>query len=127
MNHSEITIQCAASCKNSPKKELLKELTIALVKNEIDTFLHFATTDVVWNIVGEQEIHGIENVKKYFIKYENVSLLQIHNIITHGNAGTVNGTISCKQQDIHFCHVYNFNGHSRTAKIKTITSYIINQ
>lgn len=127
MNHSEITIQCTETCKNSPKKEVLKELTIALVKNELETFLRFVTADLIWNIVGHQEIHGIENVKKSFIKYENMSKLQIHHIITHGNKGTVNGTLICKEQTIHFCHVYYFNNHSKTTKVKAITSYIITE
>lgn len=127
MAYSDIKIQCSDLCKNSPKKEMLKHLTIALAKKDIKYFLDGVTDTIIWNIVGNKHLSGKTSVEKFLNEstFKNIELLQIHNIITHGNAGTVNGTLFCKQKEMHFCHVYNFNGYSKNAKIKTITSYII--
>lgn len=123
---AQIIVQCVENCKNSPKKELLKKLTISLVKNEIEQVTDFISDDICWNIVGKHQICGKENFYKSIRKIDalHVNILQIHNIITHGNVGSINGTLVCEQQHIHFCHIYNFTGY-KNAKIKTITSYII--
>lgn len=118
-------IQCDESCHNSPKKELLKELTVNFAKNKIEFLLDF----VVDNIVGVHQIEGRENSAEYLsdIKFVNLKKLLFHNIIPHGNVGSVNGTFLCEQEIIHFCSIFNFAGHSKNAKIKTITSYVLKQ
>lgn len=127
--HSEtIKVECEENCGNSPKKQLLKELTIALAKNDIDYFIQWLTDGVVWDIVGDQRISGKDNVKQalHHRKAHPVKLLRIVNIITHGNTGSVNGTMVLEDKHtIAFCDVYNFSGFGRNSKIKTVTSYHI--
>lgn len=125
-NH--LIVECAENCGNSPKKELLKSLSIAFAKNEIDSCIDCMRDDVVWNIIGDQQIQGIDRFEEalHQRKYRKVEKLQIHNIITHGNSGSVNGALMLKgDQRIDFCDVYNFAGFGKNAKIKTITSYLI--
>jgi hypothetical protein len=55
-----------------------------------------------------------------------VAEVRIDNIITHGDTGVVNGWAKMKEGNAYaFCDVYKFNGHSKGAKIREITSYII--
>lgn len=121
------TILCEENCGNSPKKEQLKKLTIDIAINKIDTFLNIVTDNITWNIVGVKQIEGKQNVAKMLsgIHFKHPKRLEIHNIITHGNKGSVNGTFLYEQQTIHFCSIFNFAGHSKNAKIKAITSYVI--
>lgn len=49
---------CAENCGNSPKKELLRDLSIAFVKNEIEFCMDWMTDDVVWEIIGDKLIQG---------------------------------------------------------------------
>ena len=58
----------------------------------------------------------------------NLEAVTIDNIITHGNVASVNGTLTEVQGAIYgFCDVYAFTSFAKTAKIKTITSYLIEQ
>lgn len=123
-----IIVECAENCGNSPKKQLLRDLTVAYAKQDIRFCIEWMTDDVIWEIVGEQRIQGKDNVEKalYASSEREVQQLRIENIITHGDTGSVNGTVQLSgNQTIAFCDVYNFRGFGRTAKIKKITSYNI--
>ncbi|HEU5138658.1 MAG TPA: hypothetical protein VFT51_01700 [Bacillales bacterium] len=51
---------------------------------------------------------------------------ELHNIITHGRVGSVNGALIFKNQKrLAFCDVYQFTSAGKKAKIKEITSYVI--
>lgn len=128
-NHSQnIKVECAENCGNSPKKMLLKDLSIAFAKNEIDFCMDWMTDDVVWDIIGDKLIRGKGDFEKALnqMKDREVQQLSIQNIITHGNTGSVNGTLVLKdKRSVAFCDVYNFRGFGKNSKIKAITSYVI--
>jgi hypothetical protein len=124
----EVKIVSKVSCKNSPKRELLRDLTIATVQGNIDKLLEWLEDDVRWKIIGDEETQGIEEVevKLKTILERPIQELHIDNIITHGNTGSLNGKLMLKNEGIiDFCHIYLFKGHTKTAKIKEITSYVI--
>lgn len=124
----DFVVECADSCNNAPKKQLLKDLTIAFTKNDIEYCLNFMREDIIWDIVGEKQIQGLADFKDTLQqnRFENVQRLEIDHIITHGNVGSVNGTVCLKNDDnIAFCSVYQFGGFGKNAKIKKITSYVI--
>lgn len=107
---------------------LLRDLSIAFVKNEINFCLDWMTDDVVWEIIGDKLIQGKGDFEKalHQLKDREVQQLRIQNIITHGNTGSVNGTLKLNdKQNIAFCDVYNFRGFGKNSKIKAITSYVI--
>ncbi|GAB7057911.1 MULTISPECIES: nuclear transport factor 2 family protein [Paenibacillus] len=127
--HSEnLRVECAENCGNAPKKELLRDLSIAFAKLEVDFCMAWVTDDIVWEVIGDHIKRGKADFEKALNHMNNrkVQQLHIHNIITHGNAGSVNGILAFHdQQRFAFCDVYNFRGFGRNAKIKTITSYFI--
>lgn len=130
MNHDveNIKIECAETCGNAPKKQLLRDMMIAYVKNEMDVCLEPLADNVVWEIVGGMRVEGKGEVKKALCERQgdDIRELSIQNIITHGNSGAINGHIRLKdERSIAFCHVYNFSGFGKKAKIKQVTSYII--
>ena len=128
--HSDkIKIVCAENCGNSPKKELLRDLTIAFAKNEMDYCIDCVTDDIVWDIIGQKTIRGKSDFEKALNQMKDRAVQEIHiqNIITHGNTGSVNGALTLSdKQLVAFCNVYNFRGFGKNSKIRTITSYIIN-
>ena len=128
MEQENIKIECLENCGNSPKKTLLKDLGIAFVTNKIDHCLEWLTEDITIEMVGNKQIDGIDNVKKWWENYWNYQAnhLRIINIITHGNTASINGTLHFNDHhDIAFCHVLQFRGFGKNAKIKKITAYII--
>lgn len=123
-----LKVHCAENCGNSPKKELLRDINISFAKSEIDFCLGWMRDDIIWDIIGEEQIQGKSEFEKTWKRRidRSVEELQIHNIITHGNTGSVNGNIILSDStNVAFCDVYHFAGFGKTAKIKKITSYII--
>lgn len=126
-NSEHLKVECAENCGNAPKKQLLKEWTIALAEKNIDFCLDCMRDDIVWNVVGQSKLEGKEKYEKAIkeIRWE-VKKLTIENIITHGNTASVNGIFILEdKKQIAFCDVYKFGGFGKNAKIKEITSYVI--
>lgn len=123
-----LKVVCAEDCGNSPKKQLLRDITISLAKQDIDSWMEWMRDDIEWDIVGEKQIHGktdMENVLKSRNE-RKITELEIHNIITHGNTASLNATlILANGKRIEYCDVYNFGGFGKKAKIKKIMSYVI--
>jgi hypothetical protein len=120
-------IACAEDCGNSPKKKLLKEWSIAAASHDIDFCAEWAADDVVWEIVGDRRIEGKDLFVQALRQWQGriVEQLRIENIITHGNVGSVNGTIVLDdQRSFAFCNVNKFSS-GKQSKIKAITSYVI--
>src|SRR5690606_40122979 len=106
MNTEKIKVECAEDCGNSPKKQLLKELTIAFANKYIDFCMECMSDNIVWDMIGDKKIQGISEFEEALRVMDNSDIqeLKIHNIITHGNVGSVNGTlIFNNQQQIYFC------------------------
>ena len=123
-----LKVHCAENCGNSPKKELLRDITIALAKKEIDRWMEWMHEDVLWEIVGNQQVQGKGEMEKMLQSWNDkkITELQIHNIITHGNTASLNATIIFKDRTrLDYCDVYNFAGFGKKAKIKKILSYMI--
>lgn len=126
-----VKIICTEDCGNAPKKILLKELTSAFAKGTAQrVLLPRLANDVVWEVVGAEPIKGIDSVAKMLEEAEQsgnkASRLEIENIITHGNAGSVNGHISMMDGKRYaFCDVYVWSSTSAKSAIKKITSYSI--
>lgn len=113
-------------CGNSPKKLILKDFNIAFVSNETDFLSIHISDNITWNIIGDSIIQGkgdfIEKVKE--INKNEVIELIVDNIITHGYVASANGKIVIGDTIYNFCHIYNFTGAGKKAKIKEITSFI---
>lgn len=115
-------------CGNAPKKILLRDFTIAWAKKEQSSVFNLIAEHIMWNIAGHKTIHGKSEFEKQWNELNNddVAHLKIHHIITHGNVASVNGiTVLRDGRKIAFCHVYQFSGFGKKAKIKEITSYLI--
>lgn len=126
---NNIKVECAADCGNSPKKRLLLELSIAFAANDVGFCAAWMTDDVIWNMIGDKRICGKDEFEKAalnLLKSREVSEIHVQNIITHGNTGSINGTLRLKnKKTVAFCEVYNFRGFGPNSKIKEITSYFI--
>src|SRR5690606_13134197 len=83
---------------------------------------------VCWTMVGSGEVVGKEAFAAALEEMSGpeVSELVLYHIITHGNVGSVNGVLRFKDgKTVGFCDVYRFSSHAKDAKIKEMTSYVI--
>lgn len=122
------TINIPDDCGNSPKKLFLKDFNIAFIKNDLAKILESLTDDVRWNMVGSKVVEGKEAIKEFILPMmeSKGTELTINSIITHGKTAAVDGVMAFEDGSrIAFCDIYTFSGHDDNAKIKEMTSYIV--
>ena len=115
------------NCGNSPKMVFLKEFNIAFAKGNVEFITDSVTDEIIWNIVGDKNITGKKNFADELekMKAEEPTELILNQILSHGKEGAVNGLMKMQNgKEYAFSNFYEFNG-AKGAKIKSITSYII--
>jgi hypothetical protein len=122
-----VELRMAPDCGNAPKRELLRNYAVAVAERNLADMLAFVSDDVEWEVVGKGRTRrdGFESTVDSLLGGD-VAGLALHSVLTHGDEGCVTGVMEMADgRMIRFCDVYKFNGHSKTAKIKTITSFIV--
>lgn len=116
-------------CGNSPKKFLLINLYKAVANHEDPFILENLADEIILNIIGAREVAGKQNViltKNAFVE-KGLKEIKINDAITHGNTAAVHGSFFFNDDlRIDFCDVYKFKGFGKNARIKEISSYLIN-
>lgn len=123
-----LTVLCPDDCGNAPKKAMLKEFNIAMAKIDLDVITDMISDQVSWRMIGDKIIQGAEAFTETMKQRatNQITELSISNIITHGNACSVNGSyILANGKKYAFCEVYKFTSTRNQAKIKEISSYVI--
>lgn len=122
-------IVCKEDCGNAPKKKLLLEWNVARVNGDVGFLLQHVTDGVVWDRVGVGRIQGQDRLAEALTSMMDppVAELRIDHIITHGYTAALHGALTYGdgEKRRRFCEVYVFNGASKHAKIKEITTYAI--
>jgi hypothetical protein len=124
-----VKIICKEDCGNAPKKLLLKELTCAFAKGTAQrVLLPRLADDVTWEIVGAEPVKGKDAIARMLAEAAKsgykATQLEIENIITHGNAGSVNGYITMPDgRRYAFCDIYVWGSASAQSAIRKITSF----
>lgn len=114
-------------CGNAPKRTLLRDYTVAFADRNLAAMLAVVAEEVEWEIVGRWRTgkDGFESAVDRLLAGD-VAGLTLHSVLTHGDEGCVTGVMEMTDgRGIRFCDVYKFTGHSKTAKLKTITSFIV--
>ena len=120
-------IDIRANCGNSPKNEFLKELNIAFARAAVDQVMDVVTDDFELKMVGSQLIKGKAALKAMFQQQQEIVMeaISLHNIITHGKEGAVNGEFTMSDGKRYaFADFYQFE-NVKAKKVSKITSYLI--
>ncbi len=113
-----------ADCGNAPKKQILLDLNIAYARADIDAILENLSDDIVWRILGEFEMRGIDELRSalQFMKDVDTRELVVESIIAHRADGAINGFITTEAgRSYAFCDVVQFSS-AAGKKIKSIRS-----
>lgn len=122
-------ITADVDCNNAPKKKYILDFNIYLVEGNIDALSEMLTDDFEWVIVGKSTFSGKESLAEVLknINPNNVSELVVENDLSHGKLCSINGKIIAGSGQIAFNDSFEFEGHSKQAKIKKIVSYRISE
>lgn len=116
-------------CGNSPKRELIKDLTIYFASYDLEKVEGFLDENMVWTLVGNQPITGKQKFLSALetMKRNKVLELTIHSVITHGKEAAVHGEMSLENGSIlGFSDFYEFTSASGK-KVKSIVSFVVDQ
>ncbi|GGA73830.1 nuclear transport factor 2 family protein [Ornithinibacillus halotolerans] len=125
---SELHVICQESCNNAPRKEILRDFTIALATNDLLQIKEWLHDQVTWSCIGHKQLSGKDVVSNEIslMHIDRPVELKIDHLITHGKTASVNGVVTFENNtQMAFCDVYEFAGAVKTAKIKEITSFRI--
>ena len=114
-------------CGNSPKNTLIQQFIVAFAKRDVKFILEHVSNTIRWIIVGGQLIEGKEKLAEFLEQSKNnqVALLSIDHIASHGKTGAVDGTQKLKNGELlAFCDVFEF-GNSKGTLISEVISYVI--
>ena len=98
----------------------MPKVTFAFLTNHV-------IDDIVWNIIGDKKIEGIEAFREELenIQSAKASELVLDQILSHGKEGAVNGLISMENgKQYAFSDFYVFQS-AKGEKVKAITSYCL--
>lgn len=120
-------IVSSPNCGNSPKMEFLKQFNIAFAEGNITFLTDNVTQDIVWNIIGDKKIEGIEAFNSELEKMQltKATELILNQILSHGKEGAANGLMTMENGNRYaFSDFYIFQS-TKGEKIKAITSYCL--
>lgn len=112
----------------------VEKINEAFTTGDYDFLAENSADDIVWTMVGDQEVRGRDNFVQFMKDMSapglpSVSEMNVTSVITHGRQAACEGTMKMTFGDgtvktYGFCDVYGMSGF-KNAKIKSITSYVI--
>lgn len=117
-------VQRSRDCGNSPKNQLLQELTVAIARGDEGQTLKSLSADVQWNPIGRKSVSGAQAVCRGLLRYGPASSLEIGHVVSHGRSGAVDGVVAFGKKKRAFCQVYEFSSAKGT-EVNGITTYSI--
>ncbi|MEC3880083.1 nuclear transport factor 2 family protein [Parapedobacter sp. 10938] len=122
-----VELEINADCKNSPRREFLKEFNSAFAKGDVSFIEANLDDEVSWHMVGDRTIMG----KAAFItelesmKASPVQKMVLQTVVTHGRHASASGEMHLVSGEVYaYCDVYGFAKATGTT-LKSITSYVI--
>lgn len=119
----------AADCGNSPKKELLKNLTIYFVTYDLANVAPYLDEQITWTLVGDQAIVGRDHFLAALqqMASNKATELTIHSIVTHGREAALHGSMKMADgTQWGFADFYEFSS-AKANNVKAISSYVVQQ
>lgn len=123
-----VQVTAAPDRGNAPQKQVLRDFAVALADRDTEALLSAVADDIEWDIVGRHTVRGKVDFAAAVMAVvdRQAETLRLDSILTHGDEGAVSSRMGFPGGgESRRCDVHNFTGHSKTAKIKRITSYWI--
>ena len=121
-----VKIHIEPDCGNAPRKKTLRDLVVAVADRDATTIRGILANDIAWALVGERQLHGPDAVEEWIAAGPTVAEITFGSLLTHGAGASVNGVLSLDDgTTVEFCHVLQFTGAAKTAKLKEVTTYLV--
>lgn len=123
----EMKIIIPKGCDNAPRKQIVIDFTVAILKQQNEIVEEYADESIVWfQLKDNKKIESLSSLITIF-QEENkdiIETLEVYQVITHGKFASINGVISLANgTKVDFCDVYIFSNTAKSGKVKEIKSY----
>lgn len=115
-----------ADCGNAPRIAIVSEVIASWAAGDTDDLARWFTDDVTWTLAGTQTLAGPSAVRAMTPGF-TPERADVDSIITHGRLASCDGALSSGPLRTYFSHVFRFASTAKTARIKDIRSYLINE
>lgn len=113
-------------CGNAPRREILRDIVMALATRDADAVAKYLGPDAVWRLAGDRDMTSAHEIASWVASTPAPTELRFESLVTHGREASASGTLTLASGEVlHFSHVFQFAGATKTAKVKRITSYLI--
>jgi len=112
------------SCGNSPKSELIRQLTIAAFQQQQQRLEEQLAPDCKLEMAGAEAYIGQAAIASMLAALEDVTAVHIANAFTHGKQGAVNGFFKIDTQSYAFALLFTFSSAGKNAKVQHISCYV---
>lgn len=113
-------------CQNAPRKLVIRDFLVALYGRRAESVLPMLAGTFQWDIFGTTTLTEPADVQQWIRQQPIIRELKLHTIITHGTQCGADGVVQDTNDRLQvFNHVFIFTGHTATAKIRKIRSYIL--
>lgn len=124
---NEMKLIIPKGCDNAPRKQIVIDFTVAILKQQNKIIKEYADESVIWYQLKNNKKTEGQSLLINFLQDENkdiIDCLEIYQVITHGKFASINGVISLTNgTKVDFCDVYTFSNTAKSGKVKEIKSY----
>ncbi|WP_295810476.1 nuclear transport factor 2 family protein [uncultured Nitratireductor sp.] len=108
-------------CGNSPKNQLVQDVSVALAAGDAETLSKLLVENAVWEIAGERTFEGRDAIIAASAQ-TRVRALTVDHAISHGRTGAANGRLDLENgRKIAFCDVQDFANAKGTSVLRVST------
>lgn len=108
-------------CGNSPRNLLVSQFSVDWAAGKTERLRPLLADEARWEVVGDPEL----NLESSLSLPQNVREVEVFTAINHGRASSCNGFMLTDTGRIDFCHVFQFSGAAKTARIVHIRTYLV--
>lgn len=115
----------ALSCDNAPKRRIARDLAVALYGQRLEKGEALAVDELVYQAPYHGlELVGRDQVTKEFPVVENISSMEIFQILSHGKEAALHGKITDKRGIVtYFSMFFEFANHKKDSAIRQVIHY----
>lgn len=125
-------LKLAASCGNSPRSQLAANLAVSLRAGEYSNVEPWLTSDFKWVTAGGDTGTNEELLRQQFNKRNHadiaITTFEVLTAFGHGKYAAVSSVSHMSNGTTVYSHdLYEFTGASKSAKLRSLTSYAIDR
>lgn len=123
-----MNVEVPSTCGNAPRHQIITEVLAAIYRKDLPALEQWLSPDVRWIVAGIQPLDGLDAVREWILAIPETRTVQFLSVLTHGAEGSADGqSYDANNSVTRFSHVLRFASAGKTAKIKQIRSYFVQQ